>query len=450
MSTSSSISELKEDTDHSLPDKFNNPYPFLTLDEQKERFKEILNFACQNQTTTNAFARVFGNNFEYFIQCNPSDISEIFRDKRYDLLMKLRLRQLYYYCKIHNIGHISSLHDFTLGKFNQLSPHLHIDYEMMFSGYIKIFNTTVNDDDYTSGNEYKNYDYNRDDDNQQDVHVESTIVSQLFASKEFVLDQAIVQTSLDTVSYKTSSIQDILAQAIDDLISFEYDEFDEDDSDEDNEVTIVDQRISVWNIMDSTFHIFGTSAQDSSTRPHVLTPPLMDSLRYFLPFSIPDQNFWLKYSLVRDGADLISFLHHVRGAKYSIIAIETVDGEVFGSFTSMPWHKHHNYFGTDESFLWRLCRNRNETIESVDKLMRMESKLNVYLWSGANYMVQFCQNNRIGLGGGEVGDSNANFGLALDSDLLFGTTGPCATFNNPPLAQCCKDGVFEVVSIFEK
>ena len=47
-----------------------------------------------------------------------------------------------------------------------------------------------------------------------------------------------------------------------------------------------------------SFRILGTSADDASCHPHVLSPPLiMESLQNFLPPGIAENNFWLKYSL---------------------------------------------------------------------------------------------------------------------------------------------------------
>jgi len=240
-------------------------------------------------------------------------------------------------------------------------------------------------------------------------------------------------------------------EVYDELYTYDYDCEDEDVI----SITIEDERMNVWNDMDEdefeyedglTFHIFGTSASDLSAQPHVLSPPLMNSLRNFLPYSVSDQNYWLKSSLVRDGADLMTLLQHIRGAKHTIIAIETVEGEVFGSFTSTPWQKQFGFFGNGEAFLWRMRRNRNDICQSIEELTMMESKLETYNWSGENYMIQFCQHNRIGVGGGECG-SSSSFGFALDSDLLFGTTGSCATFQNPPLAKYGEDGTFEVMNL---
>jgi hypothetical protein len=84
------------------------------------------------------------------------------------------------------------------------------------------------------------------------------------------------------------------------------------------------------------FLILGTSANDVDAHPHVLSPPLMESLQAFLPLTESGDNFWMKYSLVKHGASYFTFLQHARGARYSILAIETVDGEVFGAFVRFP------------------------------------------------------------------------------------------------------------------
>lgn len=44
------------------------------------------------------------------------------------------------------------------------------------------------------------------------------------------------------------------------------------------------------------FRILGTSADDAASNPHVLSPPLMESLQPFLPYSISEESFWMKVS----------------------------------------------------------------------------------------------------------------------------------------------------------
>lgn len=48
------------------------------------------------------------------------------------------------------------------------------------------------------------------------------------------------------------------------------------------------------------FKILGTSHDDVRALPHVLSPPLMDSLMNFVPDHLTHDNFWMKFSLIRD------------------------------------------------------------------------------------------------------------------------------------------------------
>ena len=220
------------------------------------------------------------------------------------------------------------------------------------------------------------------------------------------------------------------------------------------------------------FQILGTHANDTACHPHVLSPPLMESLQMFMPETIAETNYFLKYSLVRDGAHLPSLLKTIRGTKHTLIAIETVEGEVFGSFTSSPWRKSWNYYGSGESFLWRMRRTRSEkdAQHSILDQAKLESELDIFYWAGANDMVQYCTHDMIALGGGALnGDEGRDdqlddqrnvsppqsptvdkggFALCLESDLLYGTSSPCATFQSPPLSRSHENGSpFEILNI---
>ena len=234
---------------------------------------------------------------------------------------------------------------------------------------------------------------------------------------------------------------------------------------------------NAWDVLDDEyaefgdpFRILGTSANDIDCHPHVLSPPLMETLQNFFPFAVSEQNFWLKYSLVRDGASLSSLLQHIRGSKHTLIAIETVEGEVFGSFTSAPWRKGWNYYGNGESFLWRMRRSRSEKDKQYSVLdqAKLESEVDVFYWTGSNDYVQYCTNDILAIGGGSLKEDDrddqemdkrdsppltptgkaAGFGLSIDSDLLRGTSSSCATFQSPPLSKSHDNGdSFEILNI---
>lgn len=89
--------------------------------------------------------------------------------------------------------------------------------------------------------------------------------------------------------------------------------------------------------------------------------------------------FWLKYSLVRDGASTVAFLQNLRGARYAVLSLETLEGEAFRAlFISAPWHIDRGVFGTGESFLWRMKSSRAETSDSVVEQARRESEIEVF------------------------------------------------------------------------
>ena len=239
-------------------------------------------------------------------------------------------------------------------------------------------------------------------------------------------------------------------------------------------------RFDAWNILQDEyvngyggggslgFKILGTSVADESSQPHVLSPPLMESLQAFLPSSKSGENFYMKYSMVRDGAHLQTLLKRARGVQYSILAIETLDGEVFGSFTGEAWRKSWNYFGTGESFLWKMRNSRLEKTHGILDQAHKESEIDVYPYTGENGFIQLCTHDRVAVGGGMPDSTSAEkktdepidnnppvdhshnwgFGLALQSDLLQGSSSPCITFGSPSLSNAHPDGsLFEILNI---
>jgi len=223
------------------------------------------------------------------------------------------------------------------------------------------------------------------------------------------------------------------------------------------------------------FKILGTSADDHAALPHVLSPPLMDSLLNFVPNHLQQDNFWLKFSLIRDGASLDILKRYCRAATHTVLAIETTNGEVFGSFSSAPWTTNNKYFGTGESFLWRMRHNRNKDVHSLFEQAQLETEIDIFPYNNTNDYIQLCTHDKIAFGGGDrmkkedstvhedeplddttaafLNDSMSSslgmgFGLALDWDLLHGSTSPSATFGNPNLVDNSQvTGTFDVMNL---
>lgn len=198
---------------------------------------------------------------------------------------------------------------------------------------------------------------------------------------------------------------------------------------------------------DFPFYILGVTPD---FKVGVLTPSLMESLRGFFPVnSVSEENFWLKYSLQRDGASLPKLLSQVRTSKYTVLGVETTDGHVFGAFCSAPWRVQSSWFGSGECFLWRLKRSR---LEGGDKTSRRnfeyDNEMEVYPYTGNDELIQYCTRKTIAIGGGSwSGRSSSPYrreptgiGLMLDGDLMGGETNACATFNNPRLGERLTNG----------
>jgi hypothetical protein len=228
---------------------------------------------------------------------------------------------------------------------------------------------------------------------------------------------------------------------------------------------------------DTHFYILGTTAEDENCKPHVLSPLNMESLQSVLPYSKRGESFWLKYSMVRDGSSALTFLQKVRGSKYTLLALETLDGEVFGAFTSEPWHIDHGYFGTGECFLWRMRQPRSHSASCILEQAKNEGEIDVHKCSNENEFFQICHHNRLSVGGGstsqprEIGPKDGislggesstlveesvsivenEWGFALafeDGDMMSATSSPCITFNSPSLSKMHSDGSrFELINL---
>jgi hypothetical protein len=207
------------------------------------------------------------------------------------------------------------------------------------------------------------------------------------------------------------------------------------------------------------FLILGTSAGDASCHPHVLSPPLMEALLNFVPKTLSTDNFWLKYSLVRDGGGLQTLLRHVRSSTTTFLAIETTEGHVFGSFTVQPWRLSQGWYGTREAFLWKMRRSRAQSTATSPASMyqqaMQESEVQVFPYRSGSMAVQYCSKEQLMLGKGEVlqpsilkGGKHYGHGLLLEASLLRGTTSTSETFGNPCLTDDSLRGSrFEVANL---
>mmetsp|Transcript_46104 Transcript_46104/g.52050 ORF Transcript_46104/g.52050 Transcript_46104/m.52050 type:complete len:321 (+) Transcript_46104:2-964(+) len=238
------------------------------------------------------------------------------------------------------------------------------------------------------------------------------------------------------------------------------------------------------------FKILGTAHDDVECHPHVLSPIHMDRFQPYLPNALRGESFWLKYSLVRDGASSLSLLQQVRGSPYTLFAMETVDGEVFGGFFATAWTvQGEEYFGRGESFLWKMKHRRGSsstmhdssststsnhshtTLEdsfssrdSLSEQVDREADLVIYPAEAyyGNHFYQLCTHDKLAAGGGacdfpkDFGNGRGTyapheigFGLLFEEgSMMEGSSAACLTYRSPPLSDLHPDGsTFEVVNL---
>ena len=150
------------------------------------------------------------------------------------------------------------------------------------------------------------------------------------------------------------------------------------------------------------FRILGTSAEDKECHPHVLSPPLMESLQSFFTSEEAGKknNFFLKYSLLRDGPSLLELLKRVQGCPRTILALQTLEGHVFGTYTTEAWTPTWGYYGKADAFVLRRRTPRSTPCESLLQQAKMESELEVFPCTGKNNLIQLCRRDKIAIGGG--------------------------------------------------
>lgn len=186
-------------------------------------------------------------------------------------------------------------------------------------------------------------------------------------------------------------------------------------------------------------------------------------LRYCLLTHFNSHTF---FNVSLQGASIASLLHSVRGSARTLLAIETMEGDVFGSFTSSPWRANAVFYGTGEAFVWRLRQSRLTPCRTVDEQIALERNVQVYPWSGKNRNVQCVQHRQhLAVGGGFPDDdddtnndcgctaaaaaaekkNDFGFAFALTNDLSRGTSGPCVTFGNP--TSLTPKDVFTVLNV---
>ena len=173
--------------------------------------------------------------------------------------------------------------------------------------------------------------------------------------------------------------------------------------------------------------------------PRILTPHTLQQLSVHFPLSCQGHMLERCFCIGEHGDSILSMLYQCRMFRYTLMVIQTTDGDVLGGFATANWNdKRHNvYYGDGQSFLFSSCPV--VSMEASELGVCENPTLSVFPWSGENDYCQICDpdQNRIAMGG--AGD----FGLIVRDNFSFGETGCSRTYRNPPLVPA---GRFEIAA----
>jgi hypothetical protein len=204
--------------------------------------------------------------------------------------------------------------------------------------------------------------------------------------------------------------------------------------------------------------------------PRLLNPVQMRRIRDEGLHSTAKIMRWHRpYSLSRDGDSFRTMMEKCGGYRHTIVVCRTSDGDVLGGYADEAWKLGgtSSFFGGGRAFLFAtrpdlsgIDRKRtfagsggrstgfhvadkgsNAVVKAGDEADDSEDpSIYVFPWTGTNTYSQVCnvECEQLAMGGG------GSFGFIVQEHFSKGSTGPCATFNNPRLIRD-PSGCFEIV-----
>lgn len=220
-----------------------------------------------------------------------------------------------------------------------------------------------------------------------------------------------------------------------------------------------------------------------------------------LPTTLRGYNWKLLYSLQAHGANFGTFYARCQFEARTLVVAQTGSGEVVGGYSNSVWRPGVEYYGTGQSFLFSIDKNRRKKkveeipitgdlitvrhgeirpftpgdIPTVRAMVRPAKcdklddqgrrlgengrpilqargrvadiipdevdppcKIETYPWTGANNYFIMCSEQSMAMGGG-----GGSFGLFVDEDFSRGSSGPSETYGNPQLATTSE---FDIVN----
>lgn len=173
----------------------------------------------------------------------------------------------------------------------------------------------------------------------------------------------------------------------------------------------------------------------SGEHPMLLSSSMATEIKALLPLGYRFCDWRLVYSPKVHGISLPSFYRHFEHQPYpNIVIIADAKGCcVFGAFCTNPWdacRTKRQYFGTEECFVFSL---RRSTVEQT----------HMYPSTCTNPLFQFCDDQRIVVGGGTTGSA-----IVVFDNWLRGLSHACETFGTTESLACASEFVLSDIEFW--
>jgi len=150
-------------------------------------------------------------------------------------------------------------------------------------------------------------------------------------------------------------------------------------------------------------------------KSYILKDDDVAALDSFLPPQWRNRDWGLLFCTSTDGVSMSTFYNKTRELQPTLLLCQDMNGGVFGAYLSESWVKQKGFYGTGETFLFKL---------------RPTNQRSTWRWTEKNNYFMYSTEDEIAVGGGE-----GRYGLRIGREWTEGQSEPCLTFSNPPLSS---------------
>jgi len=147
---------------------------------------------------------------------------------------------------------------------------------------------------------------------------------------------------------------------------------------------------------------------------YILKDDDVETIYSFLPSRSKMKDWELIFCTSTDGVSMQTFYSTAEDVAPSLLIVQDTMGHVFGAYVSESWSRQKGFYGTGETFLFKL---------------RPIDRRGSWGWTEKNNFFMYSNEDSVAVGGGR-----GIYGLWLGRQWGQGSSERCDTFFNPPLA----------------